>query len=114
MFSNKSCWKKGSSHIPWEKFNTPLKSKEGSWQTYAPSSIKRSKFWPKPLELTLKKIMEIKKLFINSAKLANKAGFEILEIHMAHGYLLHQFFLQYLILEMTSMEEVYKKDQDFY
>ncbi len=84
--------KKGSSHIPWEKFNTPLKSKEGSWQTYAPSSIKRSKSWPKPLELTLKKIMEIKKLFINSAKLANKAGFEILEIHMAHGYLLHQFF----------------------
>ena len=42
---------------------------------------KDQNFGPKPLELTLKKIMEIKKLFINSAKLANKAGFEILEIH---------------------------------
>ena len=58
--------------------------------------------------------MEIKKLFINSAKLANKAGFEILEIHMAHGYLLHQFFSPISNIRDDGMEEVYKKDQDFY
>ena len=106
--------KKGSSHIPWEKFNTPLKSKKGSSANLCPSSIKRSKSWPKPLELTLKKIMEIKKLFINSAKLANKAGFEILEIHMAHGYLLHQFFSPISNIRDDQYGGSLQKDQDFY
>ena len=58
--------------------------------------------------------MEIKKLFINSAKLANKAGFEILEIHMAHGYLLHQFFSPISNIRDDQYGGSLQKDQDFY
>ena len=58
--------------------------------------------------------MEIKKLFINSAKLANKAGFEILEIHMAHGYLPTSVFSPISNIRDDQYGEVYKKDQDFY
>jgi len=84
--------RKGSSHIPWKKFNSSLSKKEGGWATYAPSSIKRDRSWPIPIKLDLKKIYKIRKDFVNSAQLANQSGFDLLEVHMAHGYLLHQFF----------------------
>ncbi len=81
--------RKGSAEIPWIKHNTPLRKKK--WITYAPSSIKRDKKWPLPKKLSLKGIKNIKKDFINSAILSKKAGFDCVEVHMAHGYLLHQF-----------------------
>jgi len=83
---------KGSSHIPWKKFNSSLTKKEGGWTTCAPSSIRRDKSWPIPIKLDLKKIYKIRKDFVNSAQLAKQSGFDLLEVHMAHGYLLHQFF----------------------
>ena len=82
--------RKGSSFIPWIKSNTSLK-KKASWQTYAPSSIKRDKNWPIPKSLNLKQINKIIISFKNTAKRIKRIGFECLEIHMAHGYLLHQF-----------------------
>ena len=81
--------RKGSSEIPWIKKNSPLKNK--AWETYAPSAIKRSESWPTPKVLTVKEIQKIKKEFIDSVSKAEKAGFNCVEIHMAHGYLLHQF-----------------------
>ena len=81
--------RKGSAQIPWIKSNKPLKKK--NWTTYAPSPIARDFGWPKPRQLSLKQINQIKKKFVNSAILAKKAGFDCIEIHMAHGYLLHQF-----------------------
>tara|TARA_B100000963_G_scaffold360833_2_gene393374 strand:+ start:358 stop:1416 length:1059 start_codon:yes stop_codon:yes gene_type:complete len=83
--------RKGSSHLPWEKFNMPLKGKN-SWQTYAPSAIRRDNHWPFPKKLTIAQIKKLIEYFKKSAILANKSGFDCLEIHMAHGYLLHQFF----------------------
>lgn len=83
--------RKGSSQIPWIKSNYTL-PKSKSWKTTAPSSIPRDKGWPFPEYLTKKKISILKSKFISSAKRANKIGFDCLEVHMAHGYLLHQFF----------------------
>ena len=82
--------RKGSAYIPWIKSNEPLK--KNSWKTFAPSAIKRDVHWPKPTGLTLNQINKIKKDFVKAAIRSKKAGFDCLEIHMAHGYLLHQFF----------------------
>ena len=82
--------RKGSSQIPWIQANKSLNKRNGSWKTYAPSSIKRDKNWPIPKSLK-KQIFKLVKDFKNTAIRANRIGFECLEIHMAHGYLLHQF-----------------------
>ena len=81
--------RKGSSQIPWIKSNSPLK--KNKWATFAPSPIARDKNWPKPKELNLEQIDKIKNDFVSAAVLAKKAGFDCVEVHMAHGYLLHQF-----------------------
>ncbi len=82
--------RKGSSCVPWIKPNFPLK--KGKWKTFAPSAIKRDKHWPVPNKLNLLQIKNIKNDFAKTAYRANNIGFDCLEIHMAHGYLLHQFF----------------------
>ena len=61
---------------------------------------------PTPKELSLKNIKELKNDFKNCAVRAKRIGFNCLEIHMAHGYLLHEFFHQFQIKEMTIMEEI--------
>ena len=83
--------RKGSAFVPWIKSNTALNKKNKSWQTFAPSAIRRDKKWPLPKSLSKNQIFKLIKDFKNTAKRAKKIGFECLEIHMAHGYLLHQF-----------------------
>ena len=83
--------RKGSSYEPLIRYNTPLKKRE-SWQTIAPSAIKRAKHWPEPHEMSKKKIKELIQKFKSTLIRAKRIGFDCLEIHMAHGYLLHQFF----------------------
>jgi len=83
--------RKGSAEIPWVKYNTPLKKGQGSWKTLAPSSIKRDKKWPQPKEMSYKNLNSVLNEFKNTATRAKKIGFDCLEVHMAHGYLLHQF-----------------------
>ena len=84
--------RKGSAEIPWIKSNYPLKKKQNGWKTFAPSLIKRDSHWPKPKALSIFQIKKIVKDFKNSANRAKRIGFDCIEIHMAHGYLLHQFF----------------------
>ena len=83
--------RKGSVTFPWNG-NRPLTSKEGSWQTFAPSKIPKTKESNVPAELNLQQINSIKDAFIAAAIRAERAGIDALEIHVAHGYLLHQFF----------------------
>jgi 2,4-dienoyl-CoA reductase-like NADH-dependent reductase (Old Yellow Enzyme family) len=83
--------RKGSVTFPW-KGSKPLTSEEGSWQTVAPSAIPRTLNSNVPAELDLEQIKKIKDDFIASAIRASRAGVDALEIHIAHGYLLHQFF----------------------
>jgi 2,4-dienoyl-CoA reductase-like NADH-dependent reductase (Old Yellow Enzyme family) len=64
---------------------------EGGWQSVAPSAI-AFEGYPVPRELTVAEIKELVVAFANAAKNAIKAGFDVLEIHAAHGYLLHEFY----------------------
>ncbi len=72
----------------WERAK---KKKRGSKNSIAPSSIPFGKNWEIPKELTKEDIEEVKKAFIKGAERAVNAGFDIVEIHSAHGYLLHEF-----------------------
>ena len=65
---------------------------EPAWQTIGPSAIPINNSSPVPKEMTIEDINKVKEDFKNAAIRANIAGFDILEIHGAHGYLLHSFF----------------------
>ena len=83
--------RKGSVTFPW-KGSKPLSIADGGWKTFAPSGIARTEKSNVPAELNLQQIQSIKEDYINSAIRAERAGIDALEIHVAHGYLLHQFF----------------------
>ncbi len=64
---------------------------EGGWTTIAPSAIPFSDQAPTPNELTVEGIDTVVEQFRKAARRARKAGFDVIELHMAHGYLLHEF-----------------------
>ncbi len=64
---------------------------KGGWEVVAPSAESFSDHYRKPKALSHQEISEVIESFKHSARLALEAGFEIIEIHAAHGYLLHQF-----------------------
>ncbi|WP_020675908.1 NADH:flavin oxidoreductase/NADH oxidase [Geopsychrobacter electrodiphilus] len=64
---------------------------EGGWQPLAPSALPFGPDFPMPQELADTEIERICDEFVASAQRALRAGFHVVEVHMAHGYLLHQF-----------------------
>lgn len=68
-----------------------LAVKEGGWQTYAPSAIPFESGEIPPLEIEKHEIKIIVEQFKSAAFRAKHAGFKVLEIHAAHGYLIHEF-----------------------
>ncbi len=82
--------RKGSCQTPW-KGGGQLKQGNGSWQTIGPSAIAFNETDSIPKELNEAEIEEIAIAFQCAAKRALKAGFQVIEIHSAHGYLLHEF-----------------------
>ena len=83
--------RKGSANLPWVKRGIALDKKEQAWLTVAPSPIKRSDGWPIPKQLSLSQINKIKNDYKKTATFAKICGVDSLEVHMAHGYLLHEF-----------------------
>jgi 2,4-dienoyl-CoA reductase-like NADH-dependent reductase (Old Yellow Enzyme family) len=61
------------------------------WQPIAPSPIPFAESYLTPKEMQENDLNKVKNDFVNSASLAFQAGFKVIEIHMAHGYLLHEF-----------------------
>ena len=83
--------RKASKSAPWLG-NQHLTSKEGGWEEiYAPSPISINENTPPPLELTIDQIKQIIQDFKSAAQRALRAGFKVIEIHAAHGYLFHEF-----------------------
>ncbi|MDQ8006533.1 MAG: NADPH dehydrogenase NamA [Pedobacter sp.] len=82
--------RKASFDIPWE--NPAQVSKEnGGWDTVAPSAIQFNSKDKMPIALDKAGIEKVKSDFKAAAKRALEAGFKVVEVHAAHGYLLHQF-----------------------
>lgn len=86
--------RKASHSSPW-KGNDALREGEGAWTTVAPSPIPFKEGEPAPAELDRDGIKKVISDVEDAAKRAMKAGFQMIEIHAAHGYLLHEFLSPY-------------------
>jgi 2,4-dienoyl-CoA reductase-like NADH-dependent reductase (Old Yellow Enzyme family) len=82
--------RKASTHRPWE---TPgaISESDGGWKVVAPSAVRFADNYPMPQALTVDGIQEVIAAFATAARRACQAGFRVLEIHAAHGYLIHEF-----------------------
>src|SRR5271166_638339 len=83
--------RKGSCDLPWNGGARLKTAPEGGWTVVAPSPIPFSVGDPPPVPLDEAGIDGIVAAFENAARRALKAGFRLIEIHAAHGYLLHEF-----------------------
>ncbi|MFD4251340.1 bifunctional salicylyl-CoA 5-hydroxylase/oxidoreductase [Amycolatopsis thermoflava] len=82
--------RKGSTRLMWEGIDQPLP--EGNWPVVAPSPLPyRPGVNQVPRELTVRDLGEIRQQFTDAAARAVEAGFDLLELHCAHGYLLSSF-----------------------
>ncbi|KAJ2725402.1 hypothetical protein GGI07_001281 [Coemansia sp. Benny D115] len=66
---------------------------EGAWpnKVYAPSTMAYDETHYTPKEMTIEQIEEVQQAFVDGAVRAGKAGYDVIELHSAHGYLLHEF-----------------------
>jgi 2,4-dienoyl-CoA reductase-like NADH-dependent reductase (Old Yellow Enzyme family) len=82
--------RKASSHAPWDGGQC-LAPEEGAWQTVAPSALPHAPGEPAPLALDAEGLARIKAAFVRAAQRAMALGIDAVELHAAHGYLLHEF-----------------------
>jgi len=87
--------RKGSTNLPWldggrgESTSVPID--KGGWETMAPSAVAYNDKLRKPREMTRRDMDRVRDDFVAAAKRADAAGFDMLELHCAHGYLLSTF-----------------------
>ena len=81
--------RKASAARPWEGGGS-LKGDE-AWQTIGPSAIPFGEGWATPRAATAEDLARIPEAFVQAAERAVRIGFDAIELHMAHGYLLHSF-----------------------
>lgn len=82
--------RKASTDVSW-RGGQPLTESEGGWQTLAPSALPFAANHPLPREMNAQEIAEVVTQFVDAARRSIAAGFDVIELHMAHGYLLHEF-----------------------
>lgn len=82
--------RRASCQVPWEG-DGPLGEHEGPWSTIGPSAIPFAPGWHTPREMTVNDLAEVKKAFVAATRRADQCGFDVVELHMAHGYLLSSF-----------------------
>ncbi len=81
--------RKGSTNIGWEGMDKPLAS--GNWDVVSASAIPWSQDNATPREITKTEMDEVRDQFVASAQMADRAGFDMIELHAAHGYLISSF-----------------------
>jgi 2,4-dienoyl-CoA reductase-like NADH-dependent reductase (Old Yellow Enzyme family) len=82
--------RKGSSHTPWDG-GQQIPIGQGGWQAEAPSAVPHKDGEVAPRELDAAGLARIRDAFVGAARRAERLGIDALEVHSAHGYLLHQF-----------------------
>jgi anthraniloyl-CoA monooxygenase len=80
---------KGSTQLGWEEMDAPLEA--GNWELLAPSPVPWSPRNQVPREMTRADMDKVREQFVAAARMAERAGFDMLELHCAHGYLLSAF-----------------------
>lgn len=84
--------RKACTDKPWMGGQPVQKNDDRWWQVVAPSALPYSTEHQTPQELSLSEIHEIQSHFVSAAKRSLDAGFEWMELHAAHGYLIHEFY----------------------
>ncbi len=86
--------RRGSAARPWDGAQplTSANGREPAWERVAPSPIPEREGYPAPRALSVSEIEDLVEAFRLAAGRALKAGFDVVEIHGAHGYLVHSFF----------------------
>jgi 2,4-dienoyl-CoA reductase-like NADH-dependent reductase (Old Yellow Enzyme family) len=82
--------RKASSQRPWEGAKA-LGPNQDPWPTIAPSALPFGPGWHTPRAMNEEDMARVRTAFVDGAKRAVRAGFEAIELHLAHGYLLHSF-----------------------
>ncbi|MCC0030326.1 MAG: bifunctional salicylyl-CoA 5-hydroxylase/oxidoreductase [Brucellaceae bacterium] len=80
---------KGSTQLGWEEMDAPLK--DGNWPLMAASAVAWSERNAAPKEMTRADMDLVRDQFVAAAEMSERAGFDMIELHMAHGYLLSSF-----------------------
>src|SRR5271166_3494209 len=83
--------RKASTAAPW-LCGGPIAASDGGWQAVAPSALPFDNGYAIPKALTTPEIDQIVADFVTASRRALQAGFQVVEIHAAHGYLLHEFY----------------------
>lgn len=123
--------RKASHHVPWQG-GRALKPEEGAWETFAPSALAFRPGEPSPKEMTIDDINKVVSDFRQAAVRASRAGFTVIEIHAAHGYLLNEFLspvsnhrrdeyggsfdnrIRMLLQVISAVREVWKADHPLF
>ena len=82
--------RKASHHVTWSG-SKALAPEEGAWQTLAPSAVAHTPGEPLPKAMAAEDILQLKKDFQSATKRSLEAGFKVIELHAAHGYLFNEF-----------------------
>ncbi|QWG23231.1 NADH:flavin oxidoreductase/NADH oxidase [Bradyrhizobium sediminis] len=82
--------RKASSHTPWDGGQL-IPVSEGGWQAEGPSAVPHKETEAPPRAFDAAGLKRVREAFVASAKRAERLGIDALEVHCAHGYLLHQF-----------------------
>jgi 2,4-dienoyl-CoA reductase-like NADH-dependent reductase (Old Yellow Enzyme family) len=82
--------RKASAQRPWEG-RGPLTPAERPWQTLAPAALPLASGWPVPRALDRAGMAAVQQAFVDATRRAARIGFDLIELHSAHGYLLNNF-----------------------